>query len=292
MKFKIDIRSVLTDPLHAVRIVLYVIVAAMLFVPLERVFLESAGWSESVGQVFSPLPPAQPPILAGGIEVQEGVLGFNGHSARGIWTRQVTTALAAIIASYLICPTLLVWGIRARARYRNNVPVWGGATSIALALTFGGFSLLTILPAPVYAIVSGQTYAMMDRDCRSSEMLDAVSLDLYMMARKAQVKFFLSGDGREKRPSWFTQGASGKSAIDISSLLPPGKTATSADSVYVSGDGSRFTLRVERADSLTIHVIRDPEGSRHDADASEGTPTMLQMCAGVTPEHVNMVLVN
>jgi hypothetical protein len=292
MKFKIDFRPILKDPLHGFRIVFYVIAAAVILVPLQRALLHGAGWGEPIGQVFSLLPPAQPPILAGGIEVQEGLLGFNGQSARGIWTGQVTTVLAAVIVSYLICPTLLVWGIRARTRYRNKMPVRGGATSVVLALTFGGFSLLTILPAPVNAILSGRTYAMMNRDCRSSEILDAVSVDLYMMARRAQVNFFLSGHDREKKLSWLTPGTSAKSAIDISSLLPPGKASTSPDSLYVSGDGSRFTLRVERADSLTIHVIRDTEGSGLEGDAPEGAATRLQMCAGVTPEHVNMVLVN
>jgi hypothetical protein len=290
MRSRIDLRPVLTDPLHPVRIVLYIVCAAVLLDPVQSLLLQAAGWERSPGPVFTVFPPAQPAILAAGIEVQEGILQFNGHSARGLWTGQVTTAPVAIILSYLIGPALLVWGFRARARYRQDLPVKGGATTIALALALGGFSLCTVLPAPVYALIGARTKAVMMRDNRSSDVVDMMSVDLYMMARKAQVLYFLSGDSRDRMPSWLSLDGSGRPGIGIAGLITPGGQPHSGDSVFVSANGTRFSLHVERADSITIHAVQDWEGTGSEGGAADGTQKPLQMCIGVTPDNMNMVM--
>ena len=270
MRSRIDLRPVLTDPLHPVRVLLYIICAAVLLEPV--------------------LPPTQPGALAGGIEVLDGVLQFNGQSVRGVWTGPVTMALVSIVVLYLIGPALLVWGIRARARYRQNIAVRGGATVIAFALTLGGVSLLSVLPAPVYALLNAQTKSMMMRDSRSVDNMDMMSVDLYMMARKAQVRYFLSGSPRDAKHSWFPPDASGKAGLSMADLVSADRKAFSGDSVYVSPNGTRFSLHVEHADSLTIYGVADWEGMGPEGLSSDGTQKALQMCIGVTPDAVNMVL--
>jgi hypothetical protein len=290
MRSRIDLRPVLTDPLHPVRILLYIICALVLLEPVQSLIIRKAGWAGSYRPLFTVFPPTQPADVAGGIEVLDGVLQFNGQSVRGVWTGPVTMALGAIVVLYLIGPALLVWGIRARARYRQSIPVRGGATAIAFALALGGVSLLTVLPTPVYAIIGARTKTIMMRDSRSSDNLDLMSVDLYMMARKAQVRYFLSGNPRDAKHSWCSPHGSGKAGISIADLVTADRKAFSGDSVYVSPNGTRFSLHVEHPDSLTIYGVREWEGMGPWGLSSDGTQKPLQICIGVTPDNVNMVM--
>ena len=290
MRSRIDLRPFLTDPLHPVRVLLYIICATVLLEPVQSLIIHKAGWAGSYRPLFTVFPPTQPADLAGGIEVLDGVLQFNGQSVRGIWTGQVTMALGAIVVLYLIGPTLLVWGIRARARYRQNIPVRGGATAIAFALALGGVSLLSVLPAPVYAVINARTKTIMMRDNRSCDNVDLMSVDLYMMARKAQVLYFLSGDTHNKKPSWLSHDRSGRPGIDIASLMTSGGKGSPRDSVFVTANGARYSLHVENADSITIHAVQDWEGMGPEGVAADGTQKALQMCIGVSPDHMNMVM--
>ena len=159
MNIKTNMRRVLADPLHPVRIVLYIAVAVLILSPMQERLLRFAGWGNKAAPVYQDLLPAYPAILAGEIERSEGILEKAGASARGIWSGQVASALLTMLFHYVVGPAALVWGLRAWFRYRHRERVRGGATAIAFALAIGGFTLFSILPSPVYAIKGSRMQA-------------------------------------------------------------------------------------------------------------------------------------
>lgn len=289
MKVRIDFRPVLKDHVHPVRIALYIIVAVVILLPLQEKFLLGAGWGNRAAPVYNELPPAYPAVLAGGIEIAEGRLQFVGASARGVWSGQVSTALVALLIAYVIGPAVLVWGLRARSRYRRHIAVRGGATSIALALAFGGSLLATVLAEPVYAIVGTRQLAMLSRDDRFAENFEALETDLYAMARRAQVKYFRSGKTRGHGHSWLSGDGSGRPAIHIADLLDPATARVPVDSVTVRLGNTPFSLHVERADSITIRGVLPFEGDSRLPNPPEWMPHVIAVVVGVTPLKVNMV---
>ena len=292
MKLKTDFRPILADPLHGVRIVLYIVVLAAVFVPLQKELLRAAGWGRSFdggNPVFSL---AQPAILAGGIEVQEGIHHFNGKSGRGVWSGQTTSVLIALVLTYILGPALFAWGLHARAQWRRNPLGNAGVTRIALALSFGGMSLVSIIPAPMYAVISNTTYGTMVHDCRVSAVQDKISEDLFQMARRAQVIYFLPGKMGGGNQSWLAPDRSGNPVIDISRIVLPTQSAE-CDSLCGSGCETVYSLSIERADSLTIRGVRtETDVQPADSVARAEHTGKIEMCVGVTPDRVNLLLIN
>lgn len=290
MKFKIDFRPVLADPLHGVRIVLYVLFLVVVFFPLQKVLLHKVGWGHSFEGATSLFYLAQPAILAGGIEVQEGIHSFGGNSNRGVWSGQITSVLVSIISAYILGPALLAWGLRARFRRRRNLSGNAGVTWIAIALTLGSLSLVSIVPAPVYAIIGSETFKMMANDCVRSERQDYMSDELFMMARKAQVMYFLPCEMGGGNQSWMARDGSGNPVIDISGVLPPAQAGEDDRGQSPSGSGGRYSLHVERADSLTIRgVLAEAGVEGSGVEGSSDQSARVEMCVGVTPDRVNII---
>jgi len=293
MKLRIDLRPVVADPLHGARIGLYILLLAAGILQLQRFLLQGAGWGRSIDGASPWIALAQPPLLAGGIEVQEGIQHFNGKSGRGVWTGQTTSVLVSVVATYVLGPALFVWGLRARARRRQNPLREAGATTIAAALTLGGLSLVSIIPAPMYAVMSSRAHSTMVHDCQVSAMQDEMSEDLFQMARRAQVIYFLPGGMGGGNQSWLAHDRSGKPVIDISRILLAAPSADVDAVLSCSRNCSKYSLRVERADSLTIKGVTegsDVQGT--DGDAESVHAAKVQMCIGVTPDRVNVVFLN
>ncbi len=290
MNLRTRLRAALADPLHPLCIGLAIVLATVAMHALEVPFLRMMGWGNEAAPVYHELPLVQPAVLAGGIEVAEGILQFNGHSARGVWSGQVTSALLALLFLYVIGPGLLVWGLLARMRYRDHQPVRGGATAVILALAIGGCSVVMLLPAPVYAIASNTIHAAMVRDSESSAVRDGLDLELYLMARKAQVRFFSSASGRWQRHSWMAKDGSGRPAIRIEDLVDtfPGRAVQDTAGLRI-GDET-YTLHVDRCDSITI-VGTIPWRGFSFSEVKDSHPVRpLRLVMGVTPETVHTVL--
>ena len=289
MKIKIDLRAALKDPLHPIRLGLYIMLAIAIMVPLQEELLRLAGWGNIAAPVYYELPPAYPAVLAGGIEMAEGRLHSLGTSTRGMWSGQVSTALVTLLLAYVVGPAVLAWSLRARSRYRQRIPVRGGATSIALAMAFGGALAAAVLPEPVYAIAGTRQLAMLSRDDRFTERCEGLETELYAMARRAQIRYFRSGTKRGQGHSWLTGDRSGTPAIHIGDLLDTTAGQVPADTMTICLGNRTFSLCVERADSLTIRGTVPFEGNDRLPDPPEWLPHTIAMVAGVTPLVVHMV---
>lgn len=289
MKTRIDLRAAWKDPLHPIRIALYVMLGIAILIPLQERLLRMAGWGNKAAPVYYELPPAYPAVLAGGIEMAEGRLHSLGASTRGVWSGQVSTALVALLVAYVVGPAVLAWGFRARSRYRQCIPVRGGATSIALAMAFGGALVAAILPEPVYAIVGTRQLAMLSRDDRFTERCEGLETELYAMARRAQIRYFRSGTIRGQGHSWLTGDRSGTPAIHIGDLLDAPAGQVPADTMTICVANRTFSLNVECADSLTIRGTVPFEGDDRLPDPPAWLPHTIAMVVGVTPLNVHMV---
>lgn len=288
MKTRIEIRDAWNDPLHPLRIALYVVIAIAIVVPLQERFLILAGWGNKASPVFDQLPAAYPAMLAGGIEFAEGRRESLGASTRGVWSPQVSTALVALLVAYVIGPAMLVWGLMARGRYRRHVAVRGGATSIAFALAFGGALVVTLLPEPVYAIVGTRRIASLSRDQRFIEKCEGLESELYAMARKAQVRYYRSGGARGVGHSWLAGGRPGAPAVRIADLIEHPDVQLSADTMTMHIGPMTFTLSIDRADSLTIRGTVPFEGAERLPEPPAWLPHTIAAVAGVTPLTVNL----
>jgi hypothetical protein len=288
MKMRIDLRAVLADPLHAVRIILYVVCATIVLGPLQQFFLMKIGCGEPVVALTPGLTPVQPPVLAGGVEVREGLLQFNGATARGLWNGTITSVMMSMVFAYLVGPALLVWGLRARGRYRMKDPAAPGATKIAVALAVGGFSVVSLLPSLGLAYRSTATYESMVADNAASEELDSMSTTLSLMARKAQVAYFVAGEPWQLSGSWQLSDGSKQPALSIVQLIEPGVDAMITDSRHAVIDGRSYELAVVRADSLILRGQVAPAHPPQSGGAATDNGVGRSVTFGVTPYLLTM----
>ena len=288
MKLKIDLRPVLTDPLHWFRIVVYVALVAVVAGPLQGALQKRAargGWPAVWNAV---LPPAAPPILAASIEVEEAMARFAGYGSRGVWRESITATMMSIVCAYLVGPTLLVWGMRAWSRYRLREPGAPRASLIAVALTLGGFSLVSLVTTGSIAYVAHESYARMCGEHVEADARGQLTDDLLLMARKAQVAYFVAGEPWQLAGSWQLSDGSRQPALSVVQLIEPGVDALIPDSRHAVIDGRTYELTVERSDSVTITGILP--SSCQTITLSDGSPMPLTYCIGVTPQTVSMQL--
>jgi hypothetical protein len=289
MKIRIDFRRVLTEPLHPVRVALYIGLAVLLMGPVQNRFMRITGWGNQAAPVFHMIPDVQPAFLAGAIEVANGLLQWSGSSVRENWPGPVASALVVMLFQYVVGPAVLVWGVRSWARYRRHEAVRGGATMIGVALAIGGFCLVTILPAPVYAIKGSQVHASMERDQQIIAAADALELELYMMGRKAQVRYFCPGGKRERQHSWLAHGRDHAPGIRIADLLDGTPGVVPTDSMTVRINDRTISLRVERSDSLTIRGEVPIEEGTLVFDPAGRPQYSMVISVGVNPTALNSV---
>ena len=168
-----------------------------------------------------------------------------------------------------------------------------GVTRIAFALALGGLSLMSIIPAAMYAVISNATYKTMVHDCQVSAKQDSMSVELFQMARRAQVIYFLPGEMGGGNQSWLAGDGSGNPVIDLSRIQTPTQSAADGPDLCGSGNGYRYSLHVERADSLTIRGVNadiDVQGA--DGVVQGDHAERVEVCIGVTPDRVNVVVIN
>jgi hypothetical protein len=288
MKLKIDLRPVLTDPLHWFRIVIYVALVAVLAGPLQVALQKRAargGWPAIWNAV---LPPAAPPLIAAGIEVEEAMAKFAGYGSRGVWRATITATMMSMVCAYLVGPTLLIWGMRAHARYRLRDPGAPRAWVIAVALTLGGFSLVSLLTSAGIAYVAQESYTRMLGERVEADARNRLTDELLLMARKAQVAYFVAGEPWELAGSWQLSDGSKQPALSVAQLIEPGVDALIPDSRHAVIDGRTYELTVERADSVTIRGILPPLCQTITLD--DGSTLPLEYRVGVTPQTVTMQL--
>ncbi len=289
MKKRIDLRPFLTDPLHGARILLYIVLVIAVAVPVQHAIMvrSSAGWWYAT--VNTILPPLHPPLVAAGEEVLDAVHRYQGIGDHGVWRAGVTSALTSLILGYLVGPSLFVWGLRARMRARQLSAGPLRTTVIALALAFGGASVVALVPTALMAYEFQRSHdALVDASTRS-EACSRMSDELFTMANRAQVAYFVPEGSGQSAGSWVSNDGSGRPLLSITRLIPPGTKAVMADARHAVVGNVSFELVIEGPDSLTIRGI-DPiayEGEAVQEDSVDAAGRGLLL--GVTPDRVTMI---
>lgn len=288
MKLRIDLRTLIADPLHWVRIVLYVLVAMVAFASV-RLYINrhssQGGWCAVLNDV---VPIADPVVMAGWIEVEEAVHAFAGYGSRGVWRGTITGVMTSMVVLYLIGPTLLVWGIRARARWRPGEPGTPHAGVIAAALVFGICSVTMLLPGffSAYAAIEGHEEDLVQQAVGAEEC--TLLTELTLMARKAQVAYFVAGEPWQLAGSWQMSDGSRQPALSIVQLIEPGVDAEITDSRHAVIGGRCYELVVERADSLTLRGTCPPVLMRENGGPVFETGGERSIAMGITPASVSL----
>lgn len=288
MKSKIDLRPLIADPLHWVRILLYVLIAMVAFTSVRLSISRHSsqgGWYAALNDV---VPIADPALLAGWIEVEEAVHAFAGYGSRGVWRGTITGVMTSMVLLYLVGPTLLVWGIRARARWRLREPGTPHAGVIAAALVFGLCSVMMLLPGffSAYAAIEDHEEDLVQQAVAAEEC--TLLTELTLMARKAQVAYFVAGEPWQLAGSWQLSDGSKQPALSIVQLIEPGVDAEITDSRHAVIGGRSYELVVERADSLTLRGTCPPVivGENGEPVFESGGERSIAM--GITPASLSL----
>lgn len=289
MKSTIDLRPVLSDPLHWVRIVLYILIATVAIASLQHYVnrrSSQGGWCAALNNV---LPMADPAVLAGGVEMVEASRAFAGYGSRGEWRGEITGVMMSMVFLYLVGPTLLVWGVRARARRRRGESGAAPVTAIAVAIAVGCWSVLMLVPGFQYAYA---TFGEFEREtARAGARLEEEALwnEMMLMANRAQVAYFVAGEPWEVRNTWQMSDGSRQPALSIVQLIDPGAVAVIADSRHAVIAGRSYELIVERADSLTLRGTCPPIPLKENGEPLYEDNGARALSIGVTPSQCSVV---
>lgn len=289
MKKKIDLRAVFTDPLHAGMIAVYIVVVMMIVIPVQHAIMvrSSAGWWYATLNTI--MPPLLPPEVAVSAEIEEAVHRIQGWDHHGAWRSVVTSMMSTMVISYLVGPSLFVWGLRARARAREHAAGWVRTTAIAVALAFGGGSVIALLPSVLNAYQFHRAHEETVSNVAKGKAGDRLSDELFMMANRAQVAYFVPENPGEQAGSWQCTDGSARPVLSIARLIPPGTEASMIDARHaVIGDMS-YELVIETPDSLTIRGKCMASISEVTGDNAPSDSVRSGLLLGVTPDCVTMI---
>lgn len=132
-----------------------------------------------------------PVIVAGGMRVAEGIARFKGEIHPMTWNIQHTQLLIRLCIWGTLLPALFFWGLRARARWRLNPGGRWPLTRITLALTVGGFAVVSLLSFTVFSSVAWGTYRQMREDNSLAARNDLLIHEVSLLATNARVHYFL-----------------------------------------------------------------------------------------------------
>jgi hypothetical protein len=299
MKFKIDLSKVAADPLHPFRIIITIALfsAAVLSLALlaagmytmEKAILQHYDGQRDLWNEFTTLAvrTSQPQVIAAEIRAREGINRFHGIQEQRRWRGELTALLALLAFIFLIGPSLLVWGIRARARWYRAQHPRRGTVRIAAALAVGGFVVLSQAATIIMAVQSqGRLNTMVENAIASAER-DAMEVEAIQMARKAQVLYFLSPKDGGCGLSWLAPDGSGRPAITISNIRQAGIPISKIMEPFYPQKPKSYVVEVYRSDSLSIRGTGNATGLIDD----RGTLDNVQVRIDVTPDKLTTVYV-
>lgn len=299
MKFKIDLSKAAADPLHPARIIITIslLSAAVLLLALlaagmysmEKAILQQYDGQRDLWTEFSTLvlTASQPQVIAARIRSQEGIDRFGGIQEERQWQGDLTGLLALLTLVFLVGPSLLVWGIRARARWYHAPPPRRGTVRIAAALTIGGFVVLSQAATIIAAIQSQKRFTLMMEDIRSSAEWEALSSEAVLMARKAQVLYFLPPKDGGCGMSWLASDGSGKPAITLSDIRPAGIPSSKITEPFYPQQPKSYVVEVYRSDSLSIRGTGNAPGLIDDSRKLDNAKVHIT----VTPDKITTLYV-
>ncbi len=287
MPLKIDFEKMADDPLHWLRIGLYIAIVAAVLIPLAHLIVSLAGWNATG---WGGLTIGYPAIVVGGIRVAEGIARFKGEMRAIAWQSQYTWVILSLCISGLILPALFLWGVRARARWRLNPGGRGLLAMITVALTIGGMALVNLLSAVPLSITAWRVMEKMRDDNTLSAENDLLVDEVSLMATKARVHYFLPASRGGGGGGWMSRDNSQTPTITLADIeLPSTAPQTIWDRGAYHGPHS-FVLEVVNPDSLVIWGVGSgPSLSGADLPNKDGRRGRLQVHIGVVPNRATLI---
>lgn len=285
MKFRIDGQAFKTDPLHAGRLAICIVVfgALVYFVDAIRAeFMPPFPFQLS----YSVLPP--PHFYLAGLKVTEGIDRFGGDIGDPSWKWSYLKILVVLLFSFIVAPTLLVWGLRARAEWRQKRETRGSPIFIAAALTVGGYYFLLLSFVALVAMPT-QLWVMetQRKESRLAAQRDAIAVDLQLMAFKARTFYHLpvpdgGGGGR-----WMNIPGRRSSTLTLEDIAHPEPVLARIYAPLFPQQPAHFVLEVFAGDSLAIWGVGHEEVADKSFPNKDSRRGKIQVCLGVGPTTIS-----
>lgn len=289
MKYKIDWQQLKNDPLHPVWIAANIIVLGVL-VYLVSTLLPKVGFAWPERAILTPY------ISAGAVQVSESIDRFMGISKdRSVRLVHILLVLQTIF-TYVVVPTLLVWGLRARSLWRQADVPRPHPFKIIAALALGGLYLLAFL---FMATIGCYQHVQVAKNMIAASSIslnhDILSQELTVTGYQAQAFYFLpvrdgGGGGR-----WREITGSARASItldDISNQKMLLAKIIEADLPEFPQKPNDFVMEVVKEDSLIIWGIGNEPGTASEFRNKNGREGRVQLRADITPETVRISLEN
>ena len=276
MKSRINWDEFQTDPLHILRVLFVILIAAVFFTAISMLNLLTLGPYDASLLTYL----GAPFILAGRIRAGEAISNFAGEQPVRAWTSETTIILATLLLTYIVGPTLLAWGFRARVRWRAAGPERGSPMPILLALALGGFLVFTAVRSIVGGPVAVVTYERMKVDDEANARRNALMDELSLIAGRAQILYYLP---EEYGGGW--KSVNGQVLLTIDKLRPSRDLLRKTLVGELPDPGNSFVMEFVGCDSLVIWGVGAEPGTVanekfHNKDGRTG---MMQTRVEVSP---------
>jgi hypothetical protein len=299
MTFKTKARQIWESPLHPVWIVLAMLEIGVLVLCIDRfVFHGGSFW-----KLFRWAGPPFPQFFmqdiyrllwvayvdAGGIRVSEGISAFNGTLVRGTWRPEHALVIVSMILSYIVGPSLFLWGLVSRKKWISKKPATPSKLRILGATALGGYIIFFALLMPVEGSLGSWTaWQRMKADSYANGVRDGAIASISTLGFQAQ-QLRLMPEARGGGP--WVQGEGAITIADLDTVLPR------IDRGLWSRDDRapmKYLLEVHSPDSLTIWGVANAHGGARGTTFLniDGTSGNIQVHAGVTPLNVTTMTDN
>jgi hypothetical protein len=299
MTFRTRLREIWGNPLHAVWIILAMLEIGVLVVCYDRFVLHNTSLWRLFRWAIPPLPVFFMQdihrilwgsyIDAGGIRVGEAISAFSGKLVRGIWKPEHTLVVITMALSYIVGPSLFLWGLKARKARIQTKTAKPSAVFILLATAIGGYIVVFALMIPVLSCAgSWNTWQRMKTDSYVNAVRDGAVASVSVLGFQAE-QLRLMPEAKGGGP--WSGGPGGISIAELDRVLPSLERGLWAPGVKGS---MKYILEVSSSDSLTLWGIADVQGTLSGSSFrnKDGTAGNVQVRAGVTPARVTEAVEN
>jgi hypothetical protein len=297
MSFRTRLQQIWRQPLHPAWIILAMVEIGVLVVFVERFVLHRVFslwgfslWSQQnfwMQDIHRMLWGSY--IDAGGVRVGEGILAFSGKLVRGIWRSEHVLIIVSMVLSYLVGPSLFIWGMKARKLWLTEDPARRSAFPILAATALGGYIVFFALLIPVEASFgSWSIWQTMKSDMYVNAARDGAVSSVSVLGFQAQQLRLLP---QAKGGGPWMKGPGGITIAEIDTVLPRLERGLWETGVRPT---MKYVLEVESPDSLTIWGMANIRGGLHGSTFinKDSTTGNVQVRVGVTAERVTAMVEN
>ena len=287
MTFRTSWQRILSVPLHPAQTIPWIVVVGLVagglnysivHVPFVRDWISQHNWYLLVclrhPTIWCPY------IMAGAIRVSNGISAFSGKPPSEAWPVDHEMVIALIAISYVIVPTILLWGLKSRKKYISGETSGLSPNMIQFVLALSGCVLSWQLLVPIAG--SPKSWAIWQR------MKDGAYKESILTGTKSSVSS-LALRARVLHAMPEVAGGGPWSASPGGITLSDMQTCLTSMEVGIWPEGVKaqvhYIFEIESPDSMTIWGIADEEGTNQDSVFvnKDGRTGRIQVHAGVNP---------